>query len=124
MSTVQSNSTRIKMEDEISLNCNITDSSISSEEDVASETDFEEKIRVKAIQEIWSSEEIRECLMSLSGAEIMYEQLNDEDMPLETGELDTLLLLASWLGNERGVKFALEQGQNPNVTDSEGRYYY
>lgn len=46
---------------------------------------------------------------------------NPEESALEATELGTVLLISSWLGNENGVKFALEQGQDPQTTDSEGR---
>lgn len=121
MSVVQRNGILKKTEDEISFDCDITDSSISSEEEIASESDFEERVRVRPIQEIWSGLEVRERLMALPGAEAILEQLNDENSALETNDLETLLLLAAWLGNERGVRFALERGQDPNVTDPEGR---
>lgn len=123
MTTVQKNNgICLKMDDEISFNCNITDdSSISSEEDIASVSDFEERIRIRPIQEIWNSEEVQERLMSLPGSEIIMEQLNDENAALENDELETLLLLACWMGNEKGVKFALERGQDPNIVDPEGR---
>lgn len=111
----------IKLEDDISLNYDNSDCSISGEEDIASESDAEERIRVRPIQEIWNGEEVKECLMSLPGAERILEQLSDESAALETDELGMLLLIASWMGNERGVKFAVENGQDPNVADSEGR---
>lgn len=94
-------------------------SSISSEEDVASESDFKQRVRVK--QEIWNGEEVWNALITLPGAENVIEQLNDENLVLEIKNLETLLLFASWLGCERGVKLALEHGQDPNVADPEGR---
>lgn len=98
------------------------EASISSEEDIAAESDFEERIRVKPIQqEVWNGEEVREVLMSLPGAESIIEQLNDENLVLAVQELESLLLLSAWLGNERGVRFALEQGQDPNTVDPDGR---
>lgn len=113
------------LEEEFSYNCNITDTdddnSISSEEDIASESDFEGRIRVRPIQEIWNGDEVLERLMSLNGSETIMEQMNDDNAALEQQQLDTLLLLACWMGNEKGVKFALECGQDPNIVDPEGR---
>lgn len=100
------------------------EASISSEEDIATESDFEGRVRAKPIQqEVWNGEEVREVLMSLSGAESIIEQLtNDEKTPvLDVQEVESLLLLSAWLGNEKGVKFALEHGQDPNLVDPEGR---
>lgn len=120
--TVQRNGNCVmKMDDEISFHCDDTESSISSEEDIATESDFEERIRVRPIQELWNGEDVKECLMMLPEAENILMQLTNENEVFENRELETLLLLASWLGNEKGVKYALEHGQDPNLKDSEGR---
>lgn len=123
-SSVQKNGNCIKMDnDDISFNYD--EDSISSEEDMATQLDFEERVRVRRVQEIWNGDEVREVLMSLPDAEGITEWLvnnENENMVFETKHLESLLLLAAWYGNENGVKFALEHGQDPNVLDPEGRY--
>lgn len=122
MSAVQKTGSFIlKMEDEVSFNCDGTESSISSEEDIATESDFEERIRVRPAQEIWNADDVKESLMLLPEAEITMERLNDENGILELKELETLLLIASWFGNEKGIQYALDHGQDPNIKDLEGR---
>ncbi|XP_069688643.1 transient receptor potential channel pyrexia-like isoform X2 [Periplaneta americana] len=98
--------------------------SISSEEEAASGSDSEPRVRARNVQDIWTKTEVEEGLRALPGSE-------EVTMLMESGEeaglvkhphgQTTGLLMAAWKGNAHMLTVLLEFGASPSVTDVEGR---
>lgn len=98
--------------------------SISSEEGGECAADDNQRVRTKAIQDIWEEEVIWNGLQTLPGYYDLLELITNQQIDLlikQPFAKKTGILLASWMGNANALKVLLEIGAPVNTSDESGR---
>ena len=113
------------VDEEDDVEMELEEGSISSEEEAASGSDSEPRLKGRYVQEIWNRSELEDGLKALPGSEeilMLFSLRNEAGLVNHPHGQTTGILLASWKGDAQMLSVLLDFGASPNISDAEGRY--